>query len=145
MLVNVVDLLRKKCKIDDEEVLVDLADEEGIVRCLPEYNFRISTKHVLKPRAVYVPFKIERDEDNIVKPYEPLVTQLKSNEEFMSTLLAQYRKRELPQQGKKEKPTGVGRSRGSNASTTNPRSSGSATKVKSKKGGTTSRAGKASR
>ncbi|XP_041461421.1 uncharacterized protein LOC121412713 [Lytechinus variegatus] len=144
MLVNVMDLLRKKCNIDDEDVLLDLADEEGLLKSLPDYSTRVNTKHLLKPRATYVPIKIERDENDAVKPYEPYVQQLKENAEFMNTLLAQYRKKELPNQGKKEK-NASGRNRASTSSSSTPRATTSASKMKSKKGGTTSRAGKASR
>eukprot|EP00057_Strongylocentrotus_purpuratus_P006633 XP_011661107.1 PREDICTED: uncharacterized protein LOC105436816 [Strongylocentrotus purpuratus] len=143
MLVNVMDLLRKKCSIDDEDVSLDLADEEGMLKCLPDYNVRVNTKHLLKPRSTYVPIKMERDENDVAKPYEPFVKQLKENTEFMNTLLVQYRKRELPFQGKKDRS--ASRNRATSSSSSTPRVTPSASKMKSKKGGPPSRAGKASR
>ncbi|XP_033641895.1 uncharacterized protein CXorf65 homolog [Asterias rubens] len=101
MVQNVVQYLRKKCGITDKKVTLDLADEDGNLQNLMDYNPRFPAARILQPKVTYVPILMEKNEDNTWKPFRPMVNRVLKDADFMRQLTEQYERRELSRTGQR--------------------------------------------
>ncbi|XP_022100647.1 uncharacterized protein LOC110984607 isoform X2 [Acanthaster planci] len=99
MVRNLVQYLRKKCDITDEKVVLDLADEEGNLQNLSDYNPCFPASRLLQPKVTYIPILIERNDDNTLKPFTPMVKRVTRDPDFMKNLMEQYERREHARTG----------------------------------------------
>ncbi|XP_038062175.1 uncharacterized protein LOC119732629 [Patiria miniata] len=102
MVRNLVQHLRIKCGVTDEKVVLDLADEEGNLQNLGDYNPRFPAARLLQPKVTYIPILIERNDDNTLKPFTPMVKRVTKDPDFMKNLMEQYERRELARTGGKQ-------------------------------------------
>ncbi|KAJ8019653.1 hypothetical protein HOLleu_41320 [Holothuria leucospilota] len=97
---NILDYIERKCQLKErlkrEGALLDLADEEGNLRHLPLYHPRQNATFLLTQKATYIPVVITRNDDGTLKPFEPVPTSLKTNQDFMAQLNAQFEVRTKP-------------------------------------------------
>lgn len=100
MIHNLLEYIKCKCQLDErlsmEGVVIDLADEEGNLRYLTRHHPRQNASFLLTNKATYIPIIITKNEDGTLRPFEPVPTNLKTNEEFLSQLNAQFEKKTKP-------------------------------------------------